>query len=206
MVSPHDLEIGSLSLSEVGEAAESCTACELYEDATQVVFGDGPSAASLMLVGEQPGDREDRAGEPFVGPAGRELDRALETAGIDRSDVYVTNVVKHIRFEERGKKRLHKKPTRGQIEACRPWFEAELEKVEPAVIVCLGGSAAQALLGSGVRVMQDHGVPIEWEGLLVVPTIHPSFILRSRGGERGPELFELLVGDLRGAAELASSD
>jgi DNA polymerase len=159
-----------------------------------------------MLVGEQPGDREDRAGEPFVGPAGRELDRALATAGIERSDVYVTNAVKHFRFEERGKKRLHKKPTRGQVEACRPWLDAELVKVDPAVIVCLGGSAAQALLGSGVRVMKDHGIPIEWEGLVAIPTIHPSFILRSREGNRGSELFDLLVDDLRKAAELASSE
>jgi uracil-DNA glycosylase family protein len=206
MISPLDLQVGSLSLGQIGEAAGSCTACELYKDATQVVFGDGPQSASMMIVGEQPGDREDRAGEPFVGPAGRELDRALENAGIDRADVYVTNVVKHFRFEERGKKRLHKKPTRGHVEACRPWFEVELGKVEPNVIVCLGGSAAQALLGSGVRVMKDHGVPTEWRDFLVIPTIHPSFILRSSDSERRSELFELLVDDLRKAAEIAASD
>jgi uracil-DNA glycosylase len=206
MTSPDNLDLDTLTLRQVGAAAASCTACELYKNATQTVFGEGPGSASMMVVGEQPGDREDLAGEPFVGPAGRELDRALDAAGIDRSEVYVTNVVKHFRFEERGKKRLHKKPTRGQIEACRPWFEAELEKVDPAVIVCLGGSAAQALLGSSIRVMTDHGVPIEWEGLMVVPTIHPSFILRSRASDRGAELFELLVGDLRKAAELASPD
>ena len=206
VISPRDLQVGKLSLGQIEDAAGSCTACELYQDATQVVFGDGPQSASLMLVGEQPGDQEDRAGEPFVGPAGRLLDRALETAKIGRSDVYVTNVVKHFRFEERGKKRLHKKPTRGHIEACRPWFEAELVKVQPDVIVCLGGSAAQALLGSEVRVMKDHGVPIEWEGFLVVPTIHPSFVLRSSDGDRRSELFDLLVDDLRKAAELASAD
>ncbi|HEX6299791.1 MAG TPA: UdgX family uracil-DNA binding protein [Acidimicrobiia bacterium] len=206
MSSPTELNLDLLTLSEAAEAAKSCTGCELYKDATQVVFGEGPPSASLMLVGEQPGDREDEAGEPFVGPAGRELDRALEIAGIDRSEVYVTNVVKHFRFEERGKKRLHKKPTRGQIAACRPWFEAELAKVDPGVIVCLGGSAAQALLGSGIRVMKDHGVPREWEGFLVVPTIHPSFVLRSSDDARRSELFALLVDDLRMAVELASAD
>jgi uracil-DNA glycosylase len=205
MISPLDLKVGSLSLGQIGDAAGSCTACELYQDATQVVFGVGPQSGSMMIVGEQPGDREDRAGEPFVGPAGRELDRALEKAEIDRAGVYVTNVVKHFRFEERGKKRLHKKPTRGHVEACRPWFEAELAKVEPHVIVCLGGSAAQALLGSGVRVMKDHGVPTEWRDYLVIPTIHPSFILRSSDNERRSELFELLVDDLRKAAEIAAS-
>lgn len=204
--SPSDLNLHRLSLGDAAEAAQSCTACDLYRDATQVVFGDGSPSSSLMLLGEQPGDQEDREGEPFVGPAGRQLDRALEAAGVERSDVYVTNVVKHFRFEERGKKRLHKKPTRSQIQACRPWLEAELEKVEPGVIVCLGGSAAQAILGSSVRVMKDHGVPTEWEDFLVIPTIHPSYILRSPDGDRRAELFELLVSDLRKAAEVASSD
>lgn len=184
--------------------AGSCTACELHLEATQTVFGDGPASARLMLVGEQPGDREDLEGEPFVGPAGSLLDKALAEAGIERSDVYVTNVVKHFRFEERGKKRLHKKPTRRHIAACRPWFEAELEQVDPAVIVCLGGSAAGALLGSGVRVMADHGVPVEWEDRVVMPTIHPSFVLRSSGTERRSELMALLVEDLRQADRLAA--
>jgi uracil-DNA glycosylase family protein len=204
--SPSDLNLDRLSLGDTAEAAQSCTACDLYRDATQVVFGAGPPSASLMLLGEQPGDQEDREGEPFVGPSGRQLDRALEAAGVQRSNVYVTNVVKHFRFEERGKKRLHKKPTRSQIQACRPWLEAELEKVEPGVIVCLGGSAAQALLGSSVRVMKDHGVPTEWEGFLVIPTIHPSYVLRSPDGDRRAELFNLLVDDLRKAAEIVSSD
>lgn len=206
MPSPSDVNLNRLSLGDAAEAVQSCTACDLYRDATQAVFGDGPPTASVMLLGEQPGDQEDRQGEPFVGPAGRQLDRALEAAGVERADVYVTNVVKHFRFEERGKKRLHKEPTRTQIQACRPWLEAELEKVEPGVIVCLGGSAAQALLGSSVRVMKDHGVPTEWEGFLVVPTIHPSFILRAPDGDRRAELFDLLVDDLRKAAEVASPD
>lgn len=205
MSSPSDLKLDRLSLSDLARAAESCTGCELYRAATQVVFGDGPRSASLMLLGEQPGDQEDLAGEPFVGPAGGLLDRALREAGIDRSDVYVTNVVKHFRFEERGKKRLHKKPTRGQIEACRPWLDAELERVDPAVIVCLGGSAAQALLGSTVRVLEDHGTPTEWRDFLVIPTIHPSYVLRSREKDRRSELLALLVGDLRMAASLAAS-
>lgn len=160
---------------------------------------------STMLLGEQPGDREDIEGKPFVGPAGRELDRALEEAKIERSAVYVTNVVKHFRFEERGKKRLHKKPTRKHVEACRPWLEAELERVEPGVIVCLGSSAAQSVLGSHVRVMEDHGIPFEWEGFVVVPTIHPSFILRSAEGGRRSELFSLLVTDLKEADRLSGA-
>lgn len=203
MISPRDLELDDMGLPELEKAAQSCTGCDLYEKATQTVFGDGASAARLMLLGEQPGDKEDLEGAPFVGPAGRELDRALGEARIDRSDVYVTNVVKHFRFEERGAKRLHKKPTRRQIDACRPWLEAELERVNPGVIVCLGGSAAQALLGSEIRVTRDHGVPVEWEGYLVVPTIHPSFVLRSSESGRRSELFEMLVADLEEASRLA---
>lgn len=202
MSTPTDLDFDGLSLREIAVAAETCTACELYADATQVVFGDGPARAAMMLVGEQPGDQEDMTGEPFVGPAGRELDRALNAAGVDRAEVYVTNVVKHFRFEERGEKRLHKKPTRAHITACRPWLEAELAKVDPSVIVCLGSSAAQSILGPEVRVMEDHGVAVAWEGYEVVPTIHPSFILRSSDRDQRQELFELLVSDLRGAARL----
>lgn len=202
MADPEEMDLAQLSVAELKSAADSCTGCELYENATQVVFGRGPESASMMLLGEQPGDREDLEGEPFVGPAGRELDRALEAADLDRNEVYVTNVVKHFRFEARGKKRLHKKPTRKHVEACRPWLEAELERVEPAVIVCLGSSAAQSLLGSHVRVMEDHGVPFDWEGLVAVPTIHPSFILRSAEGGRRSELFSLLVTDLKEAARL----
>jgi len=205
MASPRDDDLDRLSLRQVAARAATCTACELYESATQVVFGEGPSKAPIMLLGEQPGDQEDREGQPFVGPSGRELDRAIDEAGIDRSDVYVTNVVKHFRFEMRGKRRLHNKPTRRHIEACRPWLNTELAKVDPAVIVCLGSSAAQALLGSGVKVMEDHGVPVDWEGFLVVPTIHPSFILRTPDHDGREQLFRLLVSDLGVAADLASS-
>jgi uracil-DNA glycosylase len=205
MSTPDGLDVTAMSLDDVASLAKSCTACELYRDATQTVFGGGPTGASLMLLGEQPGDQEDIEGEPFVGPSGRELDRALDAANIDRDEVYVTNVVKHFRFEERGKKRLHKKPTRSHIAACRPWLEAELEKVDPGAIVCLGGSAAQSLLGSGVRVTKDHGVPVDWEGFPVIPTIHPSFILRSSDGGRRRELFDLLVSDLKKAMEVAAA-
>lgn len=192
------------SLSEAAEAARSCTACELYKDAEQVVFGEGPAAARLMLLGEQPGDQEDRRGQPFVGPAGRELDRVLDEAGIGRSDVYVSNVVKHFRFEERGKKRLHKKPARRHIEACRPWLEIELARVDPYVIVCLGGSAAEAILERPVRVMSDRGAPVEWGEYLVMPTIHPSYILRTRDDAVRRERFGLLVHDLETALQLSS--
>lgn len=203
MTDPHALDLSGMGLADLEQAADACTGCDLYRDATQTVFGDGSPTASLMLLGEQPGDREDLEGEPFVGPAGGLLDRALEEAGIDRSQVYVTNVVKHFRFEERGKRRLHKKPTHRHIEACRPWLLAELEQVAPAVIVCLGGSAAGALLGSQVRVMTDRGVPVEWEGYVVLPTIHPSFVLRSSESGRRAERFGLLLDDLREAARLA---
>lgn len=204
MSSPLDLDLAEMTLIEIEEAAASCTACELYERATQTVFGDGPESARLMFLGEQPGDREDREGDPFVGPAGRELDRALDAAGLDRADVYITNVVKHFRFELRGKKRLHKKPTRTHIGACRPWLDAELELIDPLGIVCLGSSAAEALLGTKIRVMEDHGVPVDWEGYFVVPTIHPSYILRSSASGRRSELFDILVSDIGEAISLAS--
>jgi uracil-DNA glycosylase family protein len=194
---------GIPTLEEAREAAEACTACELYEAATQVVFGAGSAAASLMLLGEQPGDIEDREGEPFVGPAGRQLDLALGEAGIERSAVYVTNVVKHFRFEERGKKRLHKKPARRHVEACRPWLDVEIRQVDPAVVVCLGGSAAEAILGHDVRVMSDRGNPVEWNDRLVLPTIHPSYVIRSRDDDVRRQRFGLLVEDLAAAAALA---
>lgn len=204
MASADKTSWSDLSLPELAARAERCTACDLYLDANQVVFGEGPAPSPLMLLGEQPGDQEDLEGEPFVGPSGRELDRALEAAGIDRAAVYVTNVVKHFRHEQRGKKRLHKKPTRTQVMACRPWLLAELERVDPAVIVCLGASAAQALLGPEIRVMRDHGDPMEWEGYLVIPTIHPAVILRSVDAGKRVEMFDLLVADLVLAADLAA--
>jgi uracil-DNA glycosylase len=192
-----------LSLEEARAAAESCTACELHEAATQVVFGSGAPKADLMLLGEQPGDVEDEEGEPFVGPAGQQLDRALSEAGIERSNVYVTNVVKHFRFEERGKKRLHKKPASRHVAACRPWLDVEIEKVDPAVVVCLGGSAAEAILDFDVKILSQRGQPVEWRGRLVLPTIHPSFVLRSRDDEVRQERFGFLVTDLALASRLA---
>lgn len=202
---PADADLDGMSVSQLADIAGGCTACELYQHATQVVFGDGDEGAAILLLGEQPGDQEDRAGEPFVGPAGAMLDEALAEAGIGREQVYITNVVKHFRFEERGKRRLHKKPARRHIAACRPWLEAELARVEPDVVVALGGSAAQSILERPVRVLTDHGEPVEWEGVLVVPTIHPSFVLRSSTDRaRRDELFDLLVEDLKVALALAS--
>jgi DNA polymerase len=161
-------------------AAQACQGCDLYSKATQAVFGEGPGTARVVLVGEQPGNEEDLQGHPFVGPAGGLLDRALADAAIDRSATYVTNVVKHFRFEERGKRRLHKKPTMAEIRACQPWFEAEIELLKPKVIVCLGATAAQALLGSKFRLMKERGVPVkDRRAELVIATIHPSAILRT---------------------------
>ena len=174
------------SLDEIEEAAEICTACELYKNATQTVFGEGSSSAKIMLLGEQPGDEEDKQGKPFVGPAGALLDKALEEAGIERDEVYITNVVKHFRWKfGAGKKRLHQKPSTRHIQACRPWLEAELALVEPAVIVTLGASASQAILGSDIRVTEDRGEIFEWEGNLVIPTLHPSAALRAPEADAG---------------------
>src|SRR5215210_9059252 len=163
-------------LKGLREAAAGCRGCHLWRPATQTVFGEGRKASRVMLVGEQPGDKEDRAGKPFVGPAGRELDRGLEAAGIDRSDAYVTNMVKHFKFEERGRRRIHQTPKRFEIDACKPWLEEELKVVRPEVLVLLGATAAKALLGSSFRVTQQRGQVIEETGLapIVVATIHPS--------------------------------
>jgi uracil-DNA glycosylase len=189
------------TLAKLREAAQGCTACELYRDATQAVLGEGPAKARAMLVGEQPGDREDIEGHPFVGPAGRLLDRALERAGIARADVYITNVVKHFRFRARGKRRIHQRPGREHVQACRPWLDAELEIVKPRVLVCLGAVAAQGLLGSKVRVTKDRGEPIESElAEFVTVTVHPSSILRAE--ERREEEFEAFVRDLEGVARM----
>src|SRR6476661_7542203 len=151
------------------DAARGCTGCELWEPATQTVFGVGPASAWLMLVGEQPGDREDLAGEPFVGPAGRLLDRALEQAGITRDETYVTNAVKHFRFERRGSRRIHKTPAVGHVRACRPWLDAELRIVAPAVVATLGATAAKALLGPEFRITESRGTVLDWEGVALVP-------------------------------------
>jgi uracil-DNA glycosylase family protein len=192
------------SLTSLGERVQECRACELYQGTTQAVFGEGSARAEVMFVGEQPGDREDREGHPFVGPAGRMLDKALEEAGIDRKLTYVTNAVKHFRYEERGKRRIHQRPSAEHIRACRPWLDAELAAVRPRVLVCLGAVAAQSLLGSKVRVTKDRGKPLESElAAVVLVTIHPSAILRERDEPAREQAFRAFVADLElVAAEL----
>jgi uracil-DNA glycosylase len=185
-------------------AAEGCRACELYEDATQVVFGSGRSNARLMLVGEQPGHYEDLAGEPFVGQAGAVLAAALKEAGISEDEVYVTNVVKHFHFKAgEGKKRLHQTPKTRHIKACLPWFEAEVERVRPAIIVCLGATAAQSLLGRDFRVTRDRGLILEWNEHAVIATMHPAAVLRARDQESRKRLRSDLVEDLKTARRYA---
>jgi uracil-DNA glycosylase len=177
-------------------AVHECRACELFEGATQAVFGEGAAHAQVMLVGEQPGDREDREGHPFVGPAGRVLDHGLEHAGIPRDDVYITNVVKHFRYKSRGKRRIHQKPDRWHVSACLPWLHAELAVVHPEALVCLGATAAQALLGSHIRIGRDRGRPVDSDlAELVTVTAHPSSILRAEDAERDGAMAEL-VSDL----------
>ncbi len=162
-------------------AAAECRACDLWKTGTQTVFGEGSRDAEVMLVGEQPGDQEDKQGRPFVGPAGHVLDEALEAAGIDRTKVYVTNVVKHFKFKERGKRRIHQKPNAREERACRPWLEAELERLEPEVFVCLGATAAQALLGRDFRITRQRGEWVESDlAPKVMATAHPSSIIRER--------------------------
>jgi uracil-DNA glycosylase family protein len=169
------------TLPKLRKAAAGCHGCDLWRGATQTVFGEGPAGARLMLVGEVPGDREDREGHPFVGPAGRELDRALEAAGIARDDVYLTNAVKHFKFEERGKRRIHKTPSKREIDACVPWLDTEIKLVRPEALVTLGATAAKALLGPGFRLTQHRGERLESDlAPIVAATIHPSAILRSR--------------------------
>jgi uracil-DNA glycosylase len=186
------------TLPRLRDAAAGCRACDLWERATQTVFGEGAPGAEVMLVGEQPGDQEDKAGTPFVGPAGRVLDTALEEAGIDRSKAYVTNVVKHFKWEARGKRRIHAKPNWTEIAACRPWLDAELAVVEPRVLVCLGATAAQALLGRQFRVTQRRGELVESTlAPNVLATIHPSAILRQRDEESRLREMAAFVDDLR---------
>ena len=187
------------TLDELREAAKSCRRCDLWKTGTQTVFGEGSPDAELVLVGEQPGDQEDLAGRPFVGPAGRLLDTALEEAGIDRNRTYVTNVVKHFKWQPRGKRRIHQKPNAAEIAACRPWLDAELSLLKPKVLVCLGATAAQALLGRQFRVSKQRGVPVESDvAPVVMATVHPSSILRSDDREAEMALF---VEDLRRVAE-----
>ncbi|HEY2138962.1 MAG TPA: UdgX family uracil-DNA binding protein [Chthoniobacterales bacterium] len=192
------------SLATLTSAAKTCTACHLYRHATQTVFGEGAKGAKLMLLGEQPGDQEDLAGKPFVGPAGRILDRALEEAGIDRDEVYVTNTVKHFKWEPRGKRRIHKKPNSREIAACRPWLEAELRVVRPGLLVCLGATAAQAVLGPAFRVTRERGKVLTSElATKVVATVHPSSLLRQPDEESREREYKLFVADLRVALKAA---
>jgi uracil-DNA glycosylase family protein len=191
-------------LASLREAAKSCHGCDLYRHATQVVFGEGRTHAAIFLVGEQPGDREDQLGRPFVGPAGQLLDKCLETAGIDRSSVYVTNAVKHFKWEPRGKIRLHKKPNSLEIAACRPWLEKEIAAVRPQVIVCLGATAAQDFLGPQFRLTKHHGEVFPTSIGPVTATVHPSAILRMPEPAAKEAEIAALVSDLRFAAEYAA--
>ena len=197
------------TLPVLREAVQHCRGCDLYRNATQAVFGELETGAdrakpkvAIMMIGEQPGDQEDRQGRPFVGPAGKLLDRCLEDAKIDRSKVYVTNTVKHFRWEPRGKLRIHKKPNMTEIHACRPWLDAELETVGPKLIVCLGAVAAQSLLGPKFRITQSHGEVQQAEGLPpIIATLHPSAILRARTEEDRERDMQVLLGDLRKASD-----
>lgn len=192
-------------LRELAAAAKGCTACHLYKRGTQTVFGEGRKQARLLLLGEQPGDQEDLAGKPFVGPAGKLLDRALTEAGIDREEVYVTNTVKHFKWEPRGKRRIHQKPNSREIAACRPWLEAELRAVKPHVLVCLGATAAQAIFGSSFRVTKERGKILESEfAPKVVATVHPSSLLRQPDEESREREYALFVDDLALAAKAAA--
>lgn len=197
-----------LSLRTLRDAAAGCTACHLYKLGTQTVFGEGAKQARVLLIGEQPGDQEDLAGRPFVGPAGKLLDRALEAAGIDREQAYVTNIVKHFKWEPRGKRRIHKKPNAMEIAACRPWFDAEVRVLKPEVIVCLGATAAQALLGKNFKVTQRRGEVIRDLELApaVIATVHPSSILRASDEESRHAEMERFTNDLRQVATLIATN
>jgi DNA polymerase len=188
-------------MAKVREAARECRACDLWKRGTQTVFGEGSHRADLMLIGEQPGDQEDIQGVPFVGPAGRLLDRALSEAGIDRSSVYVTNVVKHFNWEPRGKRRIHKKPNAAEVWACRPWLDAEIALVQPRIIVCLGATAARALLGGTFRLTAHRGEFVSWpsSAALVTATVHPSSLLRAPDEDTRRRETKRFVQDLRAA-------
>lgn len=189
-----------LTIPDLAEAAHDCRACDLYANATQTVFGEGDERAIVMFVGEQPGDREDVEGRPFVGPAGRLLDSALERAGIDRRRIYITNVVKHFKWEPRGKRRIHQTPNRAEVGACLPWLRAEVEVIRPRVIVFLGATAAKAILGPRFKVTEERGKVLESELGPVLATVHPSSILRSE--ENREQAFDALVADLTAVARL----
>jgi DNA polymerase len=196
-----------LSISALKKAAEDCKACDLWENATQTVFGEGARHTKVMFVGEQPGNEEDLQGKPFVGPAGRLFDEALEQAGIDRRQTYVTNVVKHFKWEPRGKRRIHKKPNSTEIKACRPWLEAEIAAVKPKVIVCLGATAAQALLGHQFRVSKQRGEFFESPlAPAVTATVHPSSILRAPDEQSRRLEMRRFIDDLKKVASILSRD
>jgi uracil-DNA glycosylase len=195
-----------LTLSALRSAAQACRGCPLYKTATQTVFGEGSTSARLLLIGEQPGNDEDLQGKPFVGPSGRLLDEALDRAGIARDDAYVTNVVKHFKFELRGKRRIHKKPGSREIRACMPWLLAELTVVRPQVLVCLGATAAQALFGTGFKVSVQRGHPVETDlAPSAMATIHPSAILRQTTAEAREQEMMQFIADLSVAARLLRS-
>ena len=197
---------GPPDLNALRAASAVCRGCHLYQDATQTVFGEGADRADIVLVGEQPGDREDREGEPFVGPAGRLLDRGLDEAGIDRNLAYITNVVKHFKWRPAGKRRIHQKPNAQEIAACRPWLDAELAVLHPRIVVCLGATAAQALLGRSFRVTQQRGRLVEWDREPpALATVHPSSILRAPDDESRGREFDAFVADLRVAASVLVS-
>jgi DNA polymerase len=195
-----------LTLEALRQAAAECRACDLWQRATQTVFGEGDGGARVMLVGEQPGDREDVEGKPFVGPAGGILDRALREAGLDRAGIYVTNAVKHFKWVPRGKRRLHQRPDSAEVAACRPWLEAEVRTVGPRLLICLGATAVQAVLGSSVRVLRDRGrfLPSPL-GVTAMPTVHPSSILRAPDPAAREEAYTSFVADLRQAASWLST-
>src|SRR5207247_6291301 len=188
--------------SLAGEAPARCTGCDLYRHATQMVFGRGDDKARIVLVGEQPGDQEDRQGAPFVGPAGEVLDRALAEVGLDRERLYVTNAVKHFKFEERGKRRIHQTPRASELAACRPWLEAELAAIRPEILVCLGATAARAIIGDSFRITRDHGrfAATRWAPKTIA-TFHPSAVLRGEDEAQQAQLYTMLVEDLRKVAQ-----
>ena len=195
------------NLNAAREAAAHCTACHLYKRATQTGFGEGPKRAAMMLVGEQPGDYEDVVGKPFVGPAGKIMDRALEDAGIDRSQVYVTNAVKHFKWEPRGKRRIHQRPNSREIAACRPWLEAELRIVKPNLVVAMGATAAQAIFGPGFRVTRERGKVLSSKLVpRVLATVHPSSLLRQPDDESREREYKHFVSDLRAALRAAGEE
>ncbi len=199
-VAPDGAEDGA-ELDRLRAEAAGCRACELWRTGTQTVFGEGPATARVVMVGEQPGDREDVQGHPFVGPAGQLLDRALADAGIERRAVYLTNAVKHFRWQPRGKRRIHQRPAAEHLRACRPWLDAELGTIQPEAVVCLGATAAQALLGRTFRVSESRGIPIESAlAPLVFATVHPSSVLRAQDDARARE-YDALVRDLRAVAD-----